>query len=40
MTSGAMAGLWSAPKAGYVVGAMGIVMALLLAVVAPKLRRL
>ena len=40
MTSGAMAGLWSAPKAGYVVGTMGIVMALLLAVVAPKLRRL
>ncbi len=40
ISSGAMAGIWSAPKAGYVVGTMGIVMALLLAVVAPKLRRL
>ena len=38
MSSGAMAGLWSAPKAGYIVGTMGIVMALLLAVMAPKLR--
>ena len=40
MSSGAMAGIWSAPHAGYIVGTMGIVMALLLAVVAPKLRRL
>jgi predicted MFS family arabinose efflux permease len=40
MSSGAMAGLWGAPNAGYVVGTMGIVMALLLAVAAPKLRRL
>ena len=40
MSSGAMAGIWGAPNAGYIVGTMGIVMALLLAVVAPKLRRL
>ncbi len=40
MSSGAMAGVWGAPNAGYIVGTMGIVMALLLAVVAPKLRRL
>ncbi len=40
ISSGAMASLWGAPNAGYVVGTMGIVMALLLAVVAPKLRRL
>ncbi len=39
MTSGAMAGLWSAPKAGYIVGTMGIVLILILAVLAPKLRR-
>ena len=40
MTSGAMAGIWSAPNAGYVVGTMGIVLVLILAVLAPKLRRL
>ena len=40
ISSGAMAGLWSAPKAGYILGTMGIVMALLLAVAAPKFRRL
>jgi predicted MFS family arabinose efflux permease len=40
ISSGAMAGLWSAPKAGYVVGTMGIVLVLILAVLAPKLRRL
>jgi len=38
MTSGAMAGLWSAPNAGYIVGTMGIVLVLILAVMAPKLR--
>ncbi|MCH9018313.1 MAG: MFS transporter [Chloroflexi bacterium] len=40
LSSGAMAGLWTAPKAGYIVGTMGIVLVLLLAVLAPKLRRL
>ena len=40
MSSGAMAGFWSAPLAATVVGTMGIVLALLLAVMAPKLRRL
>jgi predicted MFS family arabinose efflux permease len=40
MSSGAMAGFWSAPIASNVVGTMGIVLVLLLAVLAPKLRRL
>ena len=40
MSSGAMAGLWSAPLAATVVGTMGIVLALVLAILAPKLRRL
>ncbi len=40
MSSGAMAGIWSAPLAATVVGTMGIVLALLLAFLAPKLRRL
>ena len=40
MSSGAMAGLWSAPRAAHIVGAMGIVLVLILAVLAPKLRRL
>ena len=40
MSSGAMAGLWSAPHAATIVGTMGIVLVLLLAVLAPKLRRL
>ena len=40
MTSGAMAGIWSAPQAAHVVGIMGIVLVLILAVLAPKLRRL
>ena len=40
MSSGAMAGLWSAPLAATVVGTMGIVLALTLAVFVPKLRRL
>jgi len=40
MTSGLMAGLWSAPIAANVVGVMGIVLVLLLAVVAPKFRNL
>ncbi len=40
MSSGAMAGLWSAPHAATIVGTMGIVLVLLLALLAPKLRRL
>ena len=40
MTSGAMAGIWSAPQAAHIVGIMGIVLVLILAVLAPKLRRL
>ena len=40
MSSGAMAGFWSAPIASNVVGTMGIVLVVLLAVLAPKLRRL
>ena len=40
MSSGAMAGLWSAPRAAHVVGTMGIVLVLILATLAPKLRRL
>ena len=40
MSSGAMAGLWSAPQAANIVGVMGIVLVLILAVLAPKLRRL
>ena len=40
MSSGAMAGLWSARRAATIVGTMGIVLVLILAVLAPKLRRL
>ena len=40
MSSGAMAGLWSAPLAANIVGTMGIVLVLILAVLAPKLRNL
>ena len=40
ITSGAMASLWGAPRAANVVGVMGIVLVLALAVLAPKLRRL
>ena len=40
MTSGATAGIWSAPVAATVVGTMGIVLVIILAVLAPKLRRL
>ena len=40
MSSGAMAGFWSAPRAANIVGVMGIVLVLVLAVFAPKLRRL
>ncbi len=40
ISSGAMAGLWSAPMAATVVGTMGIVLVLILAVLAPKLRTL
>ena len=39
MSSGAMAGLWGAPRAATVVGIMGISLVLVLAVAAPKLRR-
>ena len=39
MSSGLMAGLWGAPRAATVVGIMGISLVLVLAVVAPKLRR-
>jgi hypothetical protein len=40
MSSGAMAGLWSAPRAATVVGVMGIILVITLAIFAPKLRRL
>ena len=40
LSSGAMAGLWSAPRAAHIVGTMGILLVLILAVLAPKLRRL
>ena len=40
ISSGAIADVWSAPHAAAVVGMMGIVLVLLLAVLAPKLRRL
>ena len=40
MSSGAIAGFWSPPWAAAVVGTMGISLALLLAVFAPKLRKL
>lgn len=40
ITSGTMASLWGAPRAANVVGVMGIVLVLALAVFAPKLRRL
>ncbi len=40
MTSGGMAGLWGAPAAAMVVGLSGIAMVVLLALVAPSLRRL
>ena len=39
MSSGAMAGLWGAPRAANVVGVMGISLVLILALFAPKLRR-
>ena len=40
LSSGFMAGLWSAPRAAHIVGTMGIVLVLILAALAPKLRRL
>ena len=40
ISSGAIADVWSAPHAAAVGGTMGIVLVLLLAVLAPKLRRL
>jgi hypothetical protein len=40
MSSGAMAGLWGAPRAATVVGVMGIILVITLALFAPKLRRL
>ena len=39
MGAGAMAGLWGAPGAAQVVGLTGIVLVMVLAVVAPKLRQ-
>ena len=39
MSSGAMAGLWGAPRAANVVGVMGITLVLVLAMFVPKLRR-
>lgn len=39
MSSGAMAGLWGAPRAANIVGVMGIVLVLVLALFAPKLRQ-
>jgi len=39
LSSGFMAGLWSAPMAAQIVGIMGIALVLILAVLAPKLRR-
>ena len=40
ISSGAIADFWSPPLAATVVGSMGIILALLLTVLAPKLRRL
>ena len=40
ISSGAMAGLWGAPRAANIVGVMGIVLVVTLAVFTPKLRRL
>ena len=40
LSSGAMAGIWGAPQAAKIIGVSGIVLVLLLAVLAPKLRRL
>ncbi len=37
--AGQMAGAWGAPRAAAVVGVMGISLVLILAAVAPKLRR-
>ena len=39
MSSGAMAGFWGAPRAANIVGVTGIVLVLLLAILAPKLRQ-
>ena len=40
MSSGAMAGLWGAPQAARTMGTLGIVLVIMLALLAPKLRRL
>ena len=40
LSSGAMAGFWGAPRAANIIGVVGIVLVLALAVLAPKLRRL
>ncbi len=40
MSSGAMAGLWGAPRAATVVGVTGVILVMTLAIFAPKLRRL
>ena len=39
LSSGAMAGVWGAPQTAKIIGVTGIVLVLLLAVLAPKLRR-
>jgi MFS family permease len=40
MSSGAMAGLWGAPRAATIVGVTGVILVMTLAIFAPKLRRL
>ena len=40
LSSGGMAALWGAPRAANIIGVVGIVLVLALAVLAPKLRRL
>ena len=40
ISSGAMAGIWGAPRAANIIGGVGIVLVLILAVLVPKLRRL
>ena len=39
LSSGAMAGFWGAPRAANIVGVAGIVLVVILAALAPKLRR-
>ena len=40
MSSGAMAGLWGAPRAATIVGVTGVILVMTLAIFAPKLRHL